>query len=196
MQAKVVGDRANEGEVPIVKARSLIRRVARRLVAVGAVALLCVAVSARAAEAAPSVNNADLVAQIKLASGKLLAKSVQPKAATTASGAPLTITCYVDDVTPPFRIFGNVAYRSVIGCDAPVVGAWYGEILRRLFGPEKYLTTGTLAGPLTVWTPFNPVVGPCISDWWEGSFTISVDFTPSFSLTQSFVAPYEYIECI
>lgn len=179
-----------------MKARSLIRRVAQRLLAVAAVALLCVAVSAHAADAAASTNNADLVAQIKLTSGKLIARSVQPKAATTASGAAVTITCYVDLVTPPFRIFNNVAYRSVIGCDAPVIGAWYGELLRELFGPAKYAMPGTLAGPLTVWTPFDPVVGPCVSDWWEGSFTITVNFTPSFSLTETFVAPYEYIDCI
>ena len=179
-----------------MKARSPIRRLAQRLLAVAAVAVLCTAVSAHAANAAPSANNADLVAQIKLTSGKLIAKSVQPKAATTASGAALTITCYVDDVTPPFRIFNNVAYRSVIGCDAPVIGAWYGEVLRQLFGPAVYSTEGTLAGPLTTWTPFNPVVGPCISDWWEGWFIVRVDFTPSFSISKTFVSPYEYIECL
>jgi hypothetical protein len=135
-----------------------------------------------------------LTMQIKTSGGTVLASDVQPAPADYAGA--LFITCYVDDVTPPFRIVNNVAYRSVIGCDAPVSSASYGEALVRRNGPEEYVIEGTLPGPLTTWTPFNPVVGPCIEDWWIPAFAVTVFFTPSNSLTRFFGPPEAYITCL
>ncbi|GIH04920.1 hypothetical protein Rhe02_29870 [Rhizocola hellebori] len=162
-----------------------------RIVAATAVALALVLGAAGPSYAAGSET---LVMQIKTKSGKMLANETAAMPADYAG--PQTITCYVDDVTPPFRIFYNVAYRSIIGCDAPVVAAHYGEGLVRRNGPEEYKTMGDLAGPLTTWTPFNPVVGPCIEDWWIAAFVIRVDFTPHESLSKFFFPPEAYITCL